>query len=70
MTRKELRLQWQRHVTDLVEKERALVCGANEPWPIRVSAGERSSQMAKQLVLEKMLRKSGAVDGDQRTLPL
>src|SRR5262249_33968190 len=65
----QLRLEGEGHVPDLVEEEGALMRSPAQAWPVGMTAGARSVEVAKQLVLEKVLRQSGAVDGHQRALP-
>src|SRR5439155_20886262 len=57
----QLGLRRERHLADLVEKERSSVCGLDQPDPIAVRSGKRSARVAEQLTLHETLRQRGAV---------
>src|SRR5262249_54262177 len=52
----------QRHLADLVEKRRSVMCHLELAWLVAIGAGETASDVTKQLGFEEGLRKPGAVD--------
>ena len=64
----ELGLHRGRHLTDLVEEERATVRELEAPDASRARASERAGLVAEQLALEQALRKRGAVQFDERAI--
>src|SRR5262249_23004704 len=63
----ELRLQRERHVADLVEKERAALSGLEAPGA-RLDAGGHAALDAEELGLEEALGQRRAVDRDEGLL--
>ena len=63
----ELHLQGQRHLSDLVEEQRALVGGLEQARTVLDSAGERTTCVTKQLALKERVRERAAVDWDERS---
>ena len=63
----ELHLQGQRHLSDLVEEQRALVGGLEQAGTVLDSAGERTTRVTKQLALKERVRERAAVDRDERS---
>src|ERR1700686_4484671 len=57
----QLRLEFERHLTDLIEKQRALVSQLEAPNLLRNRPGERTLLMAEKFALEKAGRNRGAV---------
>src|SRR6516165_6544598 len=55
-----------RHVADLVEKQRAALRLLEPPHASRGSPGERAFLMAEQLALDQLARNRGHVDSDER----
>src|ERR1700676_1975255 len=64
----ELDLHGQAHVADFVHKESAAVGSLEEALAIFVGPGESAFHVTEELGLEKGLRKSAAIDGDERSL--
>src|SRR5687768_3070141 len=62
---KQLRLQFERKVTDLVEKERAAVRSLESPNGLSRGSGKCAPLVSKQLTLEETGRNRRAVDGDE-----
>src|SRR5205085_11194035 len=60
-----LRLQFDRHLGDLVEEERAALRVLYEAVLVRVRARERALRVAEQLRLDEFLGERGAVDLDE-----
>ena len=54
----ELHLQGQRHLSDLVEEQRALVGGLEQAWTVLDGAGERTARVTEQLALKERVRAS------------
>ena len=52
----ELRLQVEAHLADLVEKERAVACAADDAGVVAVGAGEGAAAVAEQLAFEQVAR--------------
>ena len=63
-----LGLHRERHIADLVEKERAAVRGLEPAAPGPDGPGKSAPFMAEQLGLQQPLRNGGAIDGDQRSV--
>ncbi len=61
----QLGLHRQRHVADLVEKQRAFVGDFEQPLALGVGAGEGALDVSEQFAFEERLRQSGAVDGPE-----
>jgi hypothetical protein len=64
----QLRLQQQRHVAQLVEEDRALAGGAQQPFLVFGGAGEGAFHVAEQLALQQRLGDRRAVDRHERRL--
>ncbi len=62
----QLDLQRQRHIADLVEKQRAAAGLLEQPGLRLAGAGERTLGMAEKFRLEQGFGNGGAVDGDER----
>jgi len=62
----QLGLHVQRHIPDLVEKQRALVRDFKESLAVGVGAGEGALDVSEQLALEQGFRQAGAVDRPER----
>ena len=62
----ELGLQRQRHLADLVEKERTAVGLLEQPLVRAIGAGEGTGDMAEELAFQELGRQPGAVDGQER----
>ena len=65
----QLRLQLERHVADLVEKQRALVRQLEPADLLREGARERPLLVAEPLALEQPRRRGGAVHRHERPAP-
>ena len=65
-TRKQLGLDLEVDVADLVEEERAAVGLLEPPDAVAVGPGERTLDVAEQLAFEQALRQGGAVELDER----
>src|SRR5579859_5904355 len=63
---KELCLQSDREIADLVEEERSAVCFDEEARARIGRARERAFDVPEELALEKRLRNGSAVHGDER----
>src|SRR5690606_11474970 len=66
---KQLGLQRQRQVADLVEEERASVRLLEESAVALLCARERAARVTEELAFEERVRDAGAVDGDERSAP-
>ena len=64
---KELHLQGQRHLADLVEEQCALVGCLEQTGTVLDRAGERAARVTEQLALEERLWQRTAVDRDERS---
>ena len=62
----QLGLKRQRHLTDLVQKQRAAIRRLNPSRPPLHRAGEGASRMPKKLGLQQRLRNGRAVQRDER----
>ncbi len=62
---KQLRLQGQRHLTDLVEKERAAVGGLDASHPALHRAGKGAAGVSEELRFEQRLGNGRAINGDK-----
>ena len=65
----QLGLHAQRHLADLVEKERAPLRQLEPPFLLAVGAGERPALVTEQLALEQLLGERRTVDRHQRAAP-
>ena len=63
----QLDLQQQRQLADLVEQQRATVCGLEQAILVARRAGEAALAVAEQLALHQFGRDGAAVDGDERS---
>src|SRR6266496_6298671 len=63
-----LYLHRRRHITDFIEKNRALLRGFEQALAVGRGAGERAFDVAKQFRLEKGLGESAAINRDERFL--
>ena len=64
------RLQCQRHIANLVQKQRAALGLADAPRrTLAPCAGESAAGIAEQFGLDQVLRQGGAVDGDKSLAP-
>src|SRR5262249_1862236 len=63
---KQLGLERQRHVADLIEKGRAAVGIFKAPLAQPVGAGKGAGLVAEQLVIEQVFVQSGAIHGHER----
>ena len=63
---KQLRLQCQRHLANLVQKQRAAVGGLDAPDAALHRAGKCAARVAEELRFKKRLGNCGAVDGHKR----
>ena len=61
-----LHLQVQRHLADLVEKDRAAVGGDEQPAACLYRAGESALHVPEELAFEERLRDGSAVDWNER----
>ncbi len=66
---KELRLERERHLSDLVEEERPAVRFAEEAGRRRDRSGERAANVFEELGLEQLRREGCDVDRDERRRP-
>src|SRR4029077_5764352 len=57
----QLRLEFERHLTDLIEKQRALVSQLEAPNLLRNRTGKRTFLMAEKFALQKASRNRGAI---------
>ena len=64
----ELALQREGQVSDLVEEERAAVCGFEFTFDPAIGAGEGAPLVAEQLAFDQPVRQAGAVDVDHRPI--
>src|SRR6202044_697585 len=62
----QLRLDFQRQLTDFVEEKRATVGGGDLAPRRRDRAGERAFHVAEELALEQVAREARAAHGDER----
>ena len=64
----ELRLQLERHLSDLVEEQRPAVGELESSDAIAMSAGERAAHVAEELALEELAGNRGAVHPHERAI--
>ena len=64
----QLDLKSRRHITDFIEKERALVGDLKEAWLIADGAGERAAAMSKEFAFKEVVVESATVGGDKPLL--
>src|ERR1700726_721902 len=57
----QLRLEFERHLPDLIKKQRALVSQLESPNLLRNRTGKRTFLMAEEFALQKALRNRGAI---------
>src|SRR5262245_16714225 len=62
----ELRLKVERHLADFVEEDRAAGRDLEESLSVPIGAGEGAAQVPEELAVEQRLRKTRAVDRDER----
>src|SRR5687767_2251062 len=62
----QLRLQVQRHVSNLVEKQRSAVCEFKTSNTIALRVSERTTHVPKQFAFENTFRERAGVQRDQR----
>ena len=60
---KKLRLHAERHVSDLIEKDRPTVRVFEDTLPVLVCAGEGAANMTEELILEKGFTLTSSVEG-------
>jgi len=53
---------------DLIEEQRSALCQCNQSFLVLVGIGERTAYMAKQFVLEEVIRESSAINRNERTV--
>ncbi len=66
---KEFWLQFERQVSDFIEKQRAAVSRLKSSGGLRDRSGERASFMSEQFTLEEISRNSRAIKSDKAILP-
>src|SRR5580692_8792752 len=65
----ELRLNFEGHIANLVQKDRSAVRLDEETHSLRLGVGEGAANVAEEFALEERRRHRGAVDRDERAIP-
>ncbi len=63
----QLRLQWQRQITNLVEKQSSVLSRTDQTRLIRHRTGKRSAPVSKQHAFNQLRRNCRAVEGNELT---